>query len=326
MQQVADTLAADSLVVPPAEAADTTGSLARLNAELEHAGDLLFTGELGHSTGVLYEGLSAFVLHWAPRLLSALVVFLLLYGLYRALFALLRRGLRRSKYIKPGLETLLLQALRIIGLAFVGITALDQLGFNLAGLGLGLGLAGVAVGFAAKDTVENIISGVTILLDQPFRIGDTIIIQGTYGTVVEITLRSTRLRTPNNEVMVMPNVQMVNNQLLNHAMLNPLRVEIPFSIAYKEHPREARQVVLALTEQDARLHPGYLPEVKVAALAESGMDMVLWLFLKDAAHEMALQYEYKEQIREALRKAHIEIPFPHVQLMVDEPVPLGPAP
>ena len=221
---------------------------------------------------------------------------------------------------------MLLQALRIIGLAFVGISVLDQLGFNLAGLGLGLGLAGVAVGFAAKDTVENIISGVTILLDQPFRIGDTIIIQGTYGTVVEITLRSTRLRTPNNEVMVMPNVQMVNNQLLNHAMLNPLRVEIPFSIAYKEHPREARQVVLALTEQDARLHPGYLPEVKVAALAESSMDMVLWLFLKDAAHEMALQYEYKEKIREALRKAHIEIPFPHVQLMVDEPVPLGPAP
>ena len=75
MQQVADTLAADSLVVSPAEAADTTGSLARLNAELEQASDLLFTGELGHSTGVLYEGLSAFVLHWAPRLLSALVLF-----------------------------------------------------------------------------------------------------------------------------------------------------------------------------------------------------------------------------------------------------------
>lgn len=322
-QAILDSIQAQT---PPAElTADTTGALQQLEQDLSEAGELLLTGELGESTNVLYQGLTGFVLQQAPKLLGALALFVFLYAIYRLLFWLLGRGLRRARYIRAGLVTLVLQAFRLVGLSVVAITVLDHLGFNLAGLGLGLGLAGVAVGFAARDTLENIISGVTILLDQPFRIGDKIIIQGTYGTVMEITLRSTRLRTPNNEVLVMPNLQMVNNQLLNHAMVRPLRVDIPFSIAYKEHPHRARDVVLALTRADERLHPGHPSEVKVTHLGESSIDLVLWLFLHDPDHELAVQYDYKEGIREALREAHMEIPFPHVQLKTDGPLTGGAA-
>ncbi len=322
MQQAApDTLQAELQTAE--QPVDTTGAFQQLNEDLSEAGDLLLTGEVGESTDVLYQGLTDFVLQLGPKLLSALAVFVVLYGIYRLLFWLLRRGLRRARYIRSGLLTLVLQAFRLVGLSVVVVTVLGHLGFNLAGLGLGLGLAGVAVGFAARDTLENIISGVTILLDQPFRIGDRIIIQGTYGTVMEITLRSTRIRTPNNEVLVMPNLLMVNNQLLNHAMVSPLRVDIPFGIAYKEHPRKARDVVLALTRKDNRLDPEHPSEVKVTNLGESSIDMVLWLFLLDPGDEMAVQYNYKEGIREALREAGIEIPFPHVQLKTDMPVPQG---
>ncbi len=325
MRQAApDTLQAD--IQSAEQPADTTGALQQLNEDLSEAGDLLLTGELGESTNVLYQSLTDFVLQLGPKLLSALAVFVVLYGIYRLVFWLLRRGLRRARYIRAGLVTLVLQAFRLVGLSVVVVTVLGHLGLNLAGLGLGLGLAGVAVGFAARDTLENIISGVTILLDQPFRIGDKIIIQGTYGTVKEITLRSTRIRTPNNEVLVMPNLLMVNNQLLNHAMVSPLRVDIPFGIAYKEHPRQARDVVLALTRKDQRLHPEHPSEVKVTNLGESSIDMVLWLFLQDPGHEMAVQYEYKEGIREALREAGIEIPFPHLQLKTDNPLTTGTSP
>ncbi len=323
MKQVApDSVAVDTLA--STGTADSTGSFAQLDDDITEASDLLLSGELGESTSVLYEGLIGFATTQGPRIFGAFLLSIGLYGLYRAAFWLLRRGLRRSQFVRPGLETLALQGFRLVGLPLIAITVLGHLNVNLAGLGLGLGLAGVAVGFAARDTLENIISGVTILLDQPFRIGDKIITQGIYGTVTEITLRSTRIRTPNNEVLVMPNVHMVNNQLINHTMVSPLRVDIPFSIAYEEHPNEARKIVLRLTRNDKRLHPDHPSQVKVLTLNESSIDLLLWLFLISSDHERAVQYDYAEWIREALRQADIEIPFPHVQVKLDKPLSAAP--
>jgi len=189
---------------------------------------------------------------------------------------------------------------------------------NVTALLAGLSIAGIAVGFAARDTLENFISGVTILLDRPFSIGDTIQIEGVYGTVEEITLRSTRLRTLNNEVMVMPNLHMINQKLINHAMLGVVRVEVPFGIAYKEYPQAARAVVLELTEGDDRLHPDLPPSVVVTGLNNSSVDMVLRVYVKNPRDEVSVRHGYIEKVREALREADIEIPFPHLQLFIDE--------
>ncbi len=299
-------------------AVDTLDTLTQLNRDLGEAGDLLLMGEWELFLSRLYEGLASLVVGLVPRLFGALLVFMLFYLGYRMLRSVLRRLLKRSKYVDAGLEGLLLQTFRLVAITFIGIMVLAQLGLNIAALVAGLGVAGIAVGFAARDTLENFISGVTILLDRPFRIGDNIVIGSTFGTVEEITLRSTRVRTLNNEIMVMPNTQMINQQVLNHTMVSPLRVEVPFGIAYKEYPQQAREIVLDLAEDDERLHPGYPPDVAVTALNESSVDMVLRLYLKDAKLEVPLRLEYIEKVREALREADIEIPFPHLQLFVDE--------
>lgn len=101
-------------------------------------------------------------------------------------------------------------------------------------------------------------------------------------------------------------------------MLRALRVLVPFGIAYKESPDAARRVVLALTTDDKRLHPDYVPDVVVTDLADSSVNMELRLFLRDAQLEVAIQMEYREKVFEALKEADIEIPFPHLQLFVDE--------
>lgn len=325
--QQAQEVPPDSIAAPPDSAAaaatppqvaDTLDTFTELNRNLTEAGDLLFSGEVNLFISTLYQGLASLVVAMIPRLFGALFVFLFFYVIYRVVRTLLRRGLRRSKYVDAGLENLMLQAFRLVALGFIGIMVLGQLGLNIAALVAGLGIAGIAVGFAARDTLENFISGVTILIDRPFRIGDNIIIQGTFGTVKEITLRSTRLRTLNNEIMVMPNTQMINQQLLNHTMISPLRVEVPFGIAYKEYPQQAREIVIALAESDPRLHPDHAPQVAVTALNESSVDMALWLYLINPKLEVSIRLEYTEKIREALRQADIEIPFPHLQLFVDE--------
>ncbi len=139
----------------------------------------------------------------------------------------------------------------------------------------------------------------------------------TFGVVDEITLRSTRLRTLNDETMILPNALVINHKLLNHTLRGSLRIEIPFGIAYREYPAEAREAVLRLTENDQRIDPDRPPSVVVTRMGESSVDMVLRFHLRDPRLEVPVRFEYVEKVREALRSADIEIPFPHLQLHID---------
>ncbi len=309
--QQLDTLAADT-------SADTTGAIATIGQTVGDAGRLLISGQYELFVTRLYGGLADLVVGLIPKVLLALFVFILFYTAYRILNQVLARVLDRSKRIDRGLENLLIKTYRVVGTLFIGLMVLDQLDVNIVTLLTAFGIAGIALGFAARDTLENYISGITILLDRPFRIGDNIRIEDVYGTVDEITLRSTRLRTLNHEYMVMPNTHMINQKLINHTILGIVRVEVPFGIAYKEYPQAARDVVLKLVEGDGRLHPDYKPSVVVTKLNDSSVDMALRVYLTNPKLEVPVKLEYVEKIREALREADIEIPFPHLQLFVDE--------
>jgi len=230
----------------------------------------------------------------------------------------LERALDRSESIEPGLQSLLLKTFRVVSFFFIGTVVLDQLGVNVAVLIGGLGIAGIVAGFAARDSLENFIAGVTVLVDKPFRVGDYIEIDNQYGQVDEITLRSTRLRTVRNRIMVLPNTQMITQRVMNHTKRNVLRLDIPFGIAYKEHPDEARAVLLPIVEDDDRILPEPTPTAVVTAMNDSSVDMSLRFYIREPSQEMPMRWEYTEKVRERLRDANIEIPFPHRQLFLDE--------
>ncbi len=317
--QAVDTLAAasDTAGVDTATA-DTADALTQLGRDVGEAGRLLISGEWDLFSRQLYTGLADLVVDFVPKLLVALLVFILFFGIYRALLSVLRRFFRGSKKVDTGLQNLLVKTFRVVGFVFITMMVLAQLNVDIAALLAAISIAGIAVGFAARDSLENFISGITILMDKPFRIGDNIEVEDVYGTVEEITLRSTRIRTLNHEYMVMPNSMMINQKLMNHTILGMVRVEVPFGIAYKEFPQQARDVVIKLPEGDARIHPDYKPEVVVTELANSSVNMALRLYLINPKLAVPVKLEYVEKIREALREADIEIPFPHLQLFVDE--------
>ena len=309
LEAAADSLAADSL------ARDTSDAITKITKNIEETGRALREGRFDDVYEQLSSALVSFVV---DGLIPAVVTLLLFYLIYLAINRVLTGVLARSHRIDIGVRQLLMKAFRLVMFSFAAIIVLDQLGLNVGALIAGLGIAGIALGFAARDTLENFISGITILLDQPFRVGDNVEIAETFGTVQEITLRSTRIRTLNNEMAVLPNAQMIQQKLINHTLLGVLRVIVPFGIAYKEYPQEAREVILKTTEGDKRLHPDYPTQVVVTAMNNSSVDMELRLFLKDPKLEVPVRLEYLEKVREALREADIEIPFPHLQLFIDE--------
>ena len=325
--QTADTLAeavidttavTDTTAAADTAAIDTTDALSDFSREMSRTGELLATGEWEQVATQLYAGLGRLIVDFIPKVLGAIFVFILFYAVYRAAGSLLGRVLNRSKRVDVGLENLLKKTYRVVMLIFIGVMVLDQFGVNVTALLAGLSIVGIAVGFAARDTLENFISGVTVLVDQPFRVGDYIEIDDEYGQVDEITLRSTRIRTVRNEIIIRPNSQMITQRVVNHTKRNVLRVDINFGITYKEYPEEARQVLLPLTEDDDRIFSEPSPTVVVTAMNDSSVDMVLRFYVRDPSQEVPIRWEYTEKVREALREADIEIPFPHQQLFLDE--------
>lgn len=331
MQTASDTLADQSAVVDSVAAVDSltaaqaandstvaivdSTGIAALNESVGEAGDLIAQGRLDEAMGTLGTALFDFTI---AHVVPAIVVAFAFYVVYRVLNGLLGRALTRSRRVSSGVRQLAIRALRLVIVSFASITVLGQLGINVTALIAGLGIAGIAFGFAARDTLENFIAGVTILADGPFKVGDNIEVQETFGTVEEITLRSTRVRTLDNEIAILPNAKMITEKIINHTMLNTLRVSIPFGIAYKESPDEARRVITESIGPDDRLDPNYPPKIAVIELSDSAVSMELRLYLRETVMEVPVREEYQELVFTTLKAAGIEIPFPHLQLFIDE--------
>lgn len=298
---------------------DSISAIGEMSEGVQELGELIVGGNWSLAWGRIQSSLTEWTVDFGPRLLGALFVGAVFYLLYRIIFRVASRLLRtRSDRSSSALRDLLLNSIRFVGLALVILVVLAQVGLDITAAVAGLGILGLALGFAAKDSLENFLAGITIILDRPFDVGDVVEIQGVYGTVTRFTLRSTRIRTVRHRILVMPNVGMINQPLLNHSAFRFVRVDIPFGIAYKEDIDETREVLLTMIGEDERLIDKADPQVVVTELGDSSVNMELRLFVKEARDELAVRWEYVERIRKALQQAGIEIPFPHLQLFIDE--------
>ncbi|PSQ61224.1 MAG: mechanosensitive ion channel family protein, partial [Bacteroidetes bacterium QH_10_64_19] len=113
------------------------------------------------------------------------------------------------------------------------------------------------------------------------------------------------------------NTEMIKGKVMNHTKRNILRLDISFGIAYKERPDEAREVLLPIVEDDDRILSDPSPTAVVTKMDDSSVNMLLRFYLQDPSQEVPMRWEYTEKVREALREADIEVPFPHRQLFLD---------
>ena len=273
--------------------------------------------QVSENFGTRYEGLLDWVDGMLPEFVSAAIVLLFFWGAYRVTRRMLHVALRRAK-IEPVLARLLVDNIYQFALMAIGIVmAADQMGFNVGAALAGLGVIGIAVGFAAQDTLSNIIAGFLILWDKPFHVRDWITIEGKYGEVVEITLRSTRVRTLDNTFVVVPNKTVLNATLVNHSKNGDTRVNIPLSIAYKEDIAAARQALLGAVANIDHVLDDPAPTVVVDALGDSGVHLIIFAWIHDARLEKEVFFAGLEASKKALDEAGIQIPFHHLQLFLE---------
>ncbi len=227
---------------------------------------------------------------------------------------------------RAGLDRSLVQLLRnVVGVvvaALAVVTVMDQFGVDVLGVITALGVVGIAVGFAAQDTLSNFISGVTLLIERPFRIGDWVELAGKVGRVERISLRTTRVVSRDNVHSSIPNAKVASAEIVNLSAGGPLRLRVPVGIAYKESARAAREALMPVLRQ----HPQVLqdamhaPSVLVEELGSSSVNLVMlaWIGPETIAVEPVVSSGLVEGAKEALDGAGIQIPFPHLQLFIDE--------
>lgn len=211
--------------------------------------------------------------------------------------------------------------LSVLLFTFASITILAQFGFDVLSIVAGLGIVGIAVGFAAQSTLSNFIAGITLLIERPFRIGDWVNINGQDGKVVKIALRTTWLRTRDNIFTMIPNDSVASSDIINFSAEGITRLNFIVGIAYKESVAKAREVILPiLSAHKEVLHDKSLaPKVRLENFGDSSVDLKIqiWITQDNLDVQPSIIGELREQIKCALDEAGIEIPFPHLQLFVD---------
>ncbi len=263
------------------------------------------------------QTLVTIVIAYIPNLLSAVILFFLFWVGNKLVQKMLGTTLTRMKIEKEAIN-LLLRGARVGLYIFAFLTIADQLQINIKSLLAGVGVMGLALSFAAQDTVGNIISGIVIIIDRPFKEGDWIVLGSLHATVTQIRLRTTVFTTFDNETVVVPNKQISQERIINYTMTPKIRVKIPIGIAYKEDIDQARSVLLGTLKGDTRILPVPAPMVILNDLGDSSVNLQLRFWIENAMDQYAFVWEYTEKCKQALDRAGIEIPFPHLQLFVEK--------
>jgi len=211
-----------------------------------------------------------------------------------------------------------------IGVVLIIFTTATQLGFQLTPLLGAAGIVGIAIGFASQTSVSNIISGIFLIAEKPFAVGDVVRVGTTTGMVLSIDLLSLKLRTFDNQFVRIPNETIMKTEVVNITRFPLRRVDTTVSVAYKENLEHVRTVLMDLAKQNPNVLDEPEPIVLLTSYNNSGIDFLLavWCVKSDF---FQVRTSLIPAIKKRLDAEGIEIPFPHVSLYAGsktEPFPI----
>jgi small-conductance mechanosensitive channel len=221
------------------------------------------------------------------------------------------RILRRR--FSPQSQMIVQKTIYYLGLFLLLVTLLNQVGLKLSALLGAAGIVGIALGFASQTSVSNIVSGVFLIWEEPFQIGDVIKVGDTTGTIISIDLLSIKLRTFANQFIRIPNEHLIKTQVVNYTHFPIRRLDFEVGVAYREDIRRVIDVLRDLADK----HPLSLDEPEpLVFFREFGDSSLLvqfgvWVTREDY---FELKKEMMILIKERFEAEGIEIPFPHRSL------------
>lgn len=267
--------------------------------------------ELLGDNGTDWEGLA---LEYGQKL--GMGILILVIGLWIA--GMITNGVKKvmqKRGLDPALQSFLGSMLGITLKVLVVISALGTLGIEMTSFVAILGAAGLAVGMALSGTLQNFAGGVMILIFKPFKVGDWIEAQGYSGTVNEIQIFNTILKSPDNKTIIIPNGGLSTGSMINYSTEPRRRVDWTVGIGYGDDADKAKEVLLGMLNDDNRVLKDPAPFIAVSALADSSVNFTVRAWV-EAPNYWGVFFDLNERVYKEFDKHGLNIPFPQMDVHV----------
>ena len=258
------------------------------------------------------------VIGWATSVGARILISLILFIITIRVVNRLARRIEKKMLAKGQDKTLvhtLVYAVRLTLKCVILICLIGYLGIDTSGLTALVASLGVCVGLAVNGTLSNLAGGAMILITRPFRIDDYIEAQGYAGTVEDIHITNTRLRTPDNKVIYIPNGALSTGSVINYSEKDTRRVDFSFSIAYSADFGKARELILALFEAHELVLKDPAPFVRMSEHAASSINITARAWVKSADY-WTVHFDLLEAVKKSFDENGIEIPFNQLDVHV----------
>lgn len=260
--------------------------------------------------GKFYDGVTTF----GPRLIGALIILAIGWWIIKKIQKALSKSFEKNE-MEPSLRGFLNSIIGVLLKIMLLITVVTMLGVEMTSFIAILAAAGLAVGMALSGTLQNFAGGVMILLFKPFKVGHYISAQGHSGTVNEIQIFNTILKTPDNVTIIIPNGGLSTSSMTNYSMEPRRRVDFVFGIGYGDDVDKAKNVLKKLIDGDERILQDPEPFIAVKELGDSSVNLVVRAWA-EAKNYWGIYFDMHEKVYKTFEKEGLNIPFPQMDVHV----------
>ena len=221
-------------------------------------------------------------------------------------------ALLTKQRVEPSVQSFLKSTVNILLIVMLALAVIGKLGVEITGFAALLASAGVAIGMALSGNLQNFAGGLIILIFRPYKVGDYIDSDtGASGTVQEIQIFHTVLKTGDNKIVYAPNGNMSNSVVTNYSQQDTRRVDFTFSMEYGEDYERVEQVLKDIIAADERILTDPEPFIRLGEMAASSVDITVRVWVKSVDY-WAVHFDLKKAVYTTFTKLDISIPFPQM--------------
>ena len=242
------------------------------------------------------------------KIIAAIAILIIGRWIAKALTSLSRRAMDKAK-VDAMLARFIGNLIYVALLTFIVLAAINQLGVQTTSFIAVIGAAGLAIGLALQGSLANLAAGVLIILFRPYKVSDYIEGGGVAGTVEEVQIFTTVLKTPDNKTIIIPNAQVMGGTITNYSARSERRIDLVVGVGYDADLDKTRRVLLDILENDQRILTEPAPLIGVVELAESSVNFVVRPWVKTGDY-WAVYFDLNERIKKRFDEENITIPFP----------------
>lgn len=242
------------------------------------------------------------------KILIAIVVLIVSFFIIKVVTNRIKKRMQKNKKVDKTISKTLLRCGNILAKILVIVALVSYLGIDTSGVTALITSLGVCVGLAVNGALSNLAGGFLILITRPFKIDDFIEAEGYSGTVIDIRITDTKIRTPDNKIVYLPNGKLSAAEIVNYSEEATRRVDITFGISYDNDFEKAKSILMDLSNQHAKVLKDPAPSVRMSEQGDSSINLTLKVWVLNGDY-WDVKFDLLEAAKKAFDENHIEIPY-----------------